>query len=132
MVCAARPISAESAMNRNLLIGITAFGVVSAATTVSALAAAPHGHARTTTALRASLNYCSHQTGGAEKDRACVSAMPLGNGASWVSPTSLRSPTRCVAASGPDRRLAVPRRHADLVVPIQNQMREMRPRRQMG
>jgi hypothetical protein len=51
-------------MNRNLLIGITAFGVVSAATTVSALAAAPHGQARTTTAVQASLNYCSHQTGG--------------------------------------------------------------------
>ena len=51
-------------MYRNLLIGITAFGVVSATTTVSALAAAPNGHARTTTAVQASLNYCSHQTGG--------------------------------------------------------------------
>jgi len=54
-------------MNRDLLIGITAFGVASAAITVSALAAAPHGHARTTTALQASLNYCSHQTGGQGK-----------------------------------------------------------------
>ena len=49
-------------MNRKLLIGITAFDVVSAATTVSALAAT--AHARTTTAMQVSLNYCSHQTGG--------------------------------------------------------------------
>ena len=54
-------------MDRNLLIGITAFGVVSATATVSALAAAPHGHARTPTAVQASLNYCSHQTGGQRK-----------------------------------------------------------------
>jgi len=53
-------------MNRNFLIG-TAFGVVSAATTVSALAGAPHVHARTATAPQASLNYCSHQTGGQRK-----------------------------------------------------------------
>src|SRR5262249_20263831 len=54
-------------MNRNLLIGITAFGVVSATTTVSAFAAAPHGHARATTAVHASLNYCTHQTGGQKR-----------------------------------------------------------------
>ena len=51
-------------MTRNLLIGITAFGLVSAATTASALAAPAHAHPRTTTALHASLNYCSHETGG--------------------------------------------------------------------
>jgi hypothetical protein len=51
-------------MNRNLLIGITAFGIVSAAGTVSALAGTAHGHPRTGTALQTSLNYCSHQTGG--------------------------------------------------------------------
>ena len=49
-------------MNRNLLIGITAFGLVSATTTVSALAVTPH--VQTTTALQASLNYCTYQTGG--------------------------------------------------------------------
>jgi hypothetical protein len=54
----------ESAMNSNHLIGIIAFGVVTAATTVSALAGTLHGHPRTTTALQASLNSCSHQTGG--------------------------------------------------------------------
>ena len=51
-------------MTRNLLIGITTFGLVSAATTASALAAPAHAHPRTTTALQASLNYCSHETGG--------------------------------------------------------------------
>src|SRR6516165_2369699 len=54
-------------MTRNLLIAITAFGVVSAATTVSAFAAAAHGHPRTVTALQASLNSCSHQTGGQKR-----------------------------------------------------------------
>jgi hypothetical protein len=54
-------------MTRNLLIAITAFGVVSAATTVSAFAAAAHGHPRTGTALQASLNSCSHQTGGQKR-----------------------------------------------------------------
>ena len=54
-------------MTRNLLIAITAFGVVSAATTVSAFAAAAHGHPRTATALQASLNSCSHQTGGQKR-----------------------------------------------------------------
>jgi len=54
-------------MNKNLLIGITVFGVVSTATAVSALAAAHHGQARTTTALQASLNYCSHLTGGQKR-----------------------------------------------------------------
>ena len=49
-------------MNRNLLIGITAFGLVSATTTVSALAVTPH--VQTITALQASLNYCTYQTGG--------------------------------------------------------------------
>jgi hypothetical protein len=52
-------------MNRKLLIGIAAFGVVSAATTASALAGT--AHARTTKAVQASLNYCSHQTGGQGK-----------------------------------------------------------------
>ena len=54
-------------MTRNLLIAITAFGVVSATTTVSAFAAAAHGHPRTVTALQASLNSCSHQTGGQKR-----------------------------------------------------------------
>jgi hypothetical protein len=54
-------------MTRNLLIGITAFGFVSAATTASALAAPAHAHPRTTTAVQASLNYCSHQTGGQKR-----------------------------------------------------------------
>jgi pimeloyl-ACP methyl ester carboxylesterase len=52
-------------MTRNLLIGIAAVGVISATTTVSALAST--AHARTTTAVQASLNYCSHQTGGQRK-----------------------------------------------------------------
>jgi hypothetical protein len=51
-------------MNRNLLIGVTAFGFVSVATTLSAFAGTVHKHPRATTALQASLNYCSHQTGG--------------------------------------------------------------------
>src|SRR6516162_6509938 len=54
-------------MTRNLLIAITAFGLVSASTTVSALAATAHARARTTTALQASLNSCSHQTGGQKR-----------------------------------------------------------------
>ena len=54
-------------MNINFLIGITAFGVVSATTTVSSLAGTPHAHGRTATALQASQNYCSHQTGGQRK-----------------------------------------------------------------
>ena len=54
-------------MNRNLLIGFTAFGLVSAATTASAFAAAAHGHPRAVTAVQASLNYCSHQTGGQKR-----------------------------------------------------------------
>jgi hypothetical protein len=57
----------ENAMNRNLLIGFTAFGLVSAATTASAFAAAAHGHPRAVTAVQASLNYCSHQTGGQKR-----------------------------------------------------------------
>jgi hypothetical protein len=52
-------------MTRNLLIGIAAVGVISATTTVCALAST--AHARTTTAVQASLNYCSHQTGGQRK-----------------------------------------------------------------
>ena len=54
-------------MTRNLLIGITAFGLVSAATTASALAATAHARARTGTALQTSLNYCSHHTGGQKR-----------------------------------------------------------------
>jgi hypothetical protein len=54
----------ENAMNRNLLS--TAFSLVSAATTASAFAAA-HAHPRTVTAVQASLNYCSHQTGGQKR-----------------------------------------------------------------
>src|SRR6516165_10142636 len=54
-------------MTRNLLIAITAFGLVSASTTVSALAATAHARARTVTALQTSLNYCSHQTGGQKR-----------------------------------------------------------------
>jgi hypothetical protein len=54
-------------MNRNLLIGVTAFGLLSAATTVSAFAATVHKHPSTTTALQASLNSCSHQTGGQKR-----------------------------------------------------------------
>jgi hypothetical protein len=51
-------------MTRNLLIGIAAVGVISATTAVSALAGTVHGHARPTTAVQASLNFCSHQTAG--------------------------------------------------------------------
>ena len=54
-------------MNRNLLIGFTAFGLVGAATTASAFAAAAHAHPRTVTAVQVSLNYCSHQTGGQKR-----------------------------------------------------------------
>jgi hypothetical protein len=54
-------------MNRNFLIGVTAFGLVSAATTVSAFAGTVHKQPRTTTALQASLNSCSHQTGGQKR-----------------------------------------------------------------
>jgi hypothetical protein len=54
----------ENAMNRNLLIGVTAFGFVTVATTVSAFAGTVHKHPRAITALQASLNSCSHQTGG--------------------------------------------------------------------
>jgi hypothetical protein len=78
-------------MNRNLLIGITAFGVVSAATTASALAAAAHAHPRTTTALQASLNYCSHQTGGQSRTQAAASWFPfqieVGSGSVSSEPT---------------------------------------------
>src|SRR3974390_935818 len=54
-------------MTRNLLIGITAFGIVSAATTLCAPAATTHAHARASTALQASLNSCSYQTGGQKR-----------------------------------------------------------------
>jgi len=54
-------------MNSNLLIGVTAFGFVSVATTVSAFAATVHKHPPTTTALQASLNACSHLTGGQKR-----------------------------------------------------------------
>jgi hypothetical protein len=57
----------ENAMNRNLLIGVTAFGFVTVVTTVSTFAGTVHTHPRVTTALQASLNSCSHQTNGQKR-----------------------------------------------------------------
>jgi hypothetical protein len=57
----------ENAMNRNLLIGVTAFGFVTVASTAFAFAATVHKHPPTTTALQASLNSCSHLTGGQKR-----------------------------------------------------------------
>jgi hypothetical protein len=57
----------ENAMNKNLLIGVTAFGFVTVAATVSSFAGTVHKHPRTITALQASLNSCSHQTNGQKR-----------------------------------------------------------------
>ena len=54
-------------MNRNLLISVTTFGFVTVASTAFALAATVHKHPPTTTALQASLNSCSHLTGGQKR-----------------------------------------------------------------
>ena len=79
-------------MTRNLLIGIAAVGVISATTTVSALART--AHARTTTAVQASLNYCSHQTGGQRKTapafQQCMATLS-GNGG-YCSPNQFETP----------------------------------------
>ncbi len=84
-------------MNRNLLIAIAAFGLVSTATTVGALAAA-HGQARATTALQASVNSRSQQTGGQSRTApAFQQCMATRQGAGLHFPSTMDFP--CAARS---------------------------------